>query len=192
VAIEDIFRALEEQADQECNGIREQAERQAAGIASEAEENASAVRERKAQEAENAARAKMTHALNSARLASKKAAAAVKGTAVEATFDTAGEDLKGTRGAQGYDKLFSKLAREALAGVDGDIVVRVDPADEDLAKRVLSDMGVAGTVRPDLTTSGGLVVTTGNGRISRRNTLEDRLDRVRQLAQSQVAEILFD
>ncbi len=43
----------------------------------------------------------------------------------------------------------------------------------------------------DLDTAGGLVVDTGGGKIIRRNTLEDRLDRVSQFLQADVARVLF-
>jgi vacuolar-type H+-ATPase subunit E/Vma4 len=75
--------------------------------------------------------------------------------------------------------------------VSGEMVVLVDPADEELARRVLADTGVDAEVRGELSTSGGVAVLTGNGRIMRRNTLEDRLDKVRHSIQSEVAEILF-
>jgi len=46
-------------------------------------------------------------------------------------------------------------------------------------------------VEPTLETEGGLVVEASEGRVIRRNTLEDRLDRSRQLIQAEVAKVLF-
>ncbi|TLM97664.1 MAG: V-type ATP synthase subunit E, partial [Actinobacteria bacterium] len=91
----------------------------------------------------------------------------------------------------GYDDLFARLAAEALAGIVGEVVIHVDPADADCAAQAASKAGVAARVETDITTAGGLFVEANGGRIVRRNTLEDRLERVRQYVQSEVAEVLF-
>jgi V/A-type H+-transporting ATPase subunit E len=191
LAIEDIFRALEQQADHEVEKILAQARAQAEAIEEEAREEADAIKERMAAEAETLARRRSSQTVNSARLAAKKRMAGLKGRSVEDVFDRASAKLEEVREDGSYEQLFGALAREALENVNSDYEVLVDPRDGDVARRVLSGIGEAERLSEDLETSGGLVVKMHSGDISRRNTLESRLEKVRQAGQAQVAEILF-
>ena len=191
MALEDIFRALEEQAQKEREDILSAARAQADAIAEDAAEQAEGICTGCVEKTDASARLKAAKALNAARLESKKKVAAVKDVAVGDSFEAAAERLATIRGTDRYAEVFRALTEEAISGVEGETVLLVDPADEDLAKRTLSDLGVEVEVRPELATSGGVVVLLGGGRIQRRNTFEDRLEKVRQTAQSEVAEILF-
>ena len=192
MAIEDIFKALQEQAEAECDSIIEQAKGQAQGIMADAEAEADSIRERRVSEAEAAARSRSSHALNTARLEGKKGIAALKGREIEDTFEAALAGLGDVRGRPVYAELFESLTAEALTGIEGDFEVLVDPADESLARDALAKLGREGTLKPELETSGGSMPSCHGGRVARRNTLEDRLGKVRHVAQADVAEILFD
>jgi V/A-type H+-transporting ATPase subunit E len=192
VAIEDIFKALEEQADVECQGILDQAKGQAGGIVADAEAEAESIKERRVADADAVARSRSSHALNTARLEGKKGVAALKGREIEDTFSASREALTTVRGRDDYAELFEALTSEALEGVDGEFDLLVDPADEALGRDTLAKLGQRATVKPELETAGGVVVTTHGGRVARRNTLEDRLGKVRHVAQADVARILFD
>lgn len=191
MALEDIFRALEEQAQQEREDILSSARAQAEAIAEDAAEQAEGIRAGCVEKSEAAAGLRAAKAMNAARLDAKKQVASVKDEAVNSAFDAAAERLAAMRSSDGYDEVFQALAKEALDGVEGEAALLVDPADEDRAKRVLTELGAEAEIRPEISTSGGVVVLVGNGRVSRRNTFEDRLDRARQTSQSEVAEILF-
>jgi len=191
MALEDIFRALEEQAEQECRQILEDARDQADAIIEEANEKAQEIRDNMVAEAERVTRRRASQSVNSARLETKKKVAALKQDAVAGVFDKALESMRTLRDSGAYPATFKALAEEAVAGLDGGVEVLVDPADADLARRTFEEKGIDAAVKPEISTSGGLVVVTGGGRIMRRNTLEDRLGKVRQLIQSDVAEKLF-
>jgi vacuolar-type H+-ATPase subunit E/Vma4 len=129
--------------------------------------------------------------LNSAKLANKKDLAAAKDRGIEAVYSDALAKLSALRGSSGYADLFGRLTEEALVGVTGDVVLMVDPADAELAKRTLAKLGVDGQVDATMSTIGGLTVATEGGRLFKRNSLEDRLRKVRKIRQAEVAEILF-
>lgn len=191
MALEDIFRALEEQADQECERILADARDHADAIMADATSQAEEIRETKVGDAERLVRGKASQSVNSARLENKKRVAAVKEEAVRSAFELALRKLAEVRSSGDYAKIFRALLEEALGDLSGEIEVRVDPADEALAGKVLAELGVSATVSPTLSTSGGVIVATGGGRILRRNTLEDRMEKVTQLIGSDVAEIMF-
>lgn len=191
MALEDIFKALEEQAARDIEQIMEDARSHGDAIVAEAEEQAAAMRSSKVVDAERHARAQSTHGLNAARLEARKRQAGVKETAIQSVFDEALVRLAEARRDPDYRGIFAKLVEEALAGVDGALEVHVDPADEAMAGEVLGAMGVNVPVVADLSTAGGVVVVSGEGTVSRRNTFEDRLDKLRSIAQADVAEIVF-
>ncbi len=191
MALEDIFRALDEQAQKECEDILSAARAQADAIAEDAADQAGGICTECVDQTDTAVRLKAAKTTNAAKLEGKKSVAAVKETAMDAAFDKAGARLASIRGTDAYAGILEMLTAEAAAGVTGEMAVLVDPADEALAKQVVAGLGIQAEVRPELSTSGGVVVVTGNGRIVRRNTFEDRLEKVKQTVQSEVAEILF-
>ncbi|MBE0417060.1 MAG: V-type ATP synthase subunit E [Coriobacteriia bacterium] len=191
MALEDIFRALDEQADKECEDILAIARAQAEAIEADAEEQAAGICSACVENTESVMQRKAAKQTNAARLEAKKKVASVKEAAVSDAFDKAADRLVSARTLPTYPDVFKALVSEAIAGVSDEMALMVDPADEELARKVLTEMGVDAEVRAELSTSGGVAVLTGNGRIMRRNTLEDRLDKVRHSIQSEVAEILF-
>lgn len=190
MAIEDIFRALEEQADSECRDILNAADIQAASIVEEARAEAERIKQRKLEAIEEGLRARAGKIVNDARLDAKRALAGVREELVNEVFEAAAAKLASLRGTASYESVFRGLAEEALAGADGPCVVSVDPADQGLAKKTLSELGVAGDVVTDSSMSGGLVVSLHDGRVVRWNTFESRLQKVRETAEAAVAEIL--
>ncbi len=191
MALDDIFQALEEQADKEIVTILQDARDQAGVIAEQAADEAQTVREQRLAQAEKTVRSEASQSVNAAKLEGKKKVASVKEEAVNATFTKALSLLTDIRSRGDYPALFRALAQEALQGMSGEIDVLVDPVDAELAKSTFAELGVDATVKPEISTLGGLIVSTSGGRIQRRNTLEDRLEKVQQSAQSDVAEILF-
>lgn len=191
MALEDIFRALEEQADKDVEAVLAEARAHAAVILDEAQHEANAARDNRVAEAVRSARSRTGQSLNAARLEARKRIAGVKERAVREVFEAAANELGQVRGRPEYDQVFRALADEALAGVEGEFEILVDPTDVDLARAYIAEKGLAAEVRPELTTSGGLVVSTRGGSVLRRNTLEDRMDKLRGVAQADVAEIVF-
>lgn len=191
MALEDIFRALEEQADKDSEAVLTEARAHASAIVEEAELAAARTRDEHVEQAGKAARARSAQDINSARLETRKQLAGVKERAVSVVFDDALVDLAKVRSGADYPEVFARLADEAVEGVSTQFALLVDPADADLAAAYLAKKGLTAEIRPALATAGGVVVAFDNDRVMRRNTLEDRLDKLRGLAQAEVAEILF-
>ncbi len=190
MAIEDIFRALEKQAEQECRDILNAADLQAAAIIDEARQEAERIRQRRLESIEEPLQARANAVVNEARLEVKRALAAVREETLEQVFDQARDKLASLRGTSRYERVFQALAEEALDGVSASYEVLVDPADVELAERVVGAVRPGGTVLGNLSTIGGLVVATRDGRVRRHNTFESRLESVRSIAQAEIAEII--
>jgi vacuolar-type H+-ATPase subunit E/Vma4 len=190
MAIEDILRALDEQSNAESEAVLEEAREHAKLIIEEGKREAQNIHEGFARQIERVASAESAKKINAARLEAKMIVSSVKGGGVASVFDSARGKLSGVRDAR-YEALFATLAAEAFAGLEGPVAVRVASQDGQLAQKAAATAGLQATVEATLETSGGLVVEANGGRIVRRNTLEDRLDRSRQFVQADVARVLF-
>jgi vacuolar-type H+-ATPase subunit E/Vma4 len=190
MAIEDIFVALEEQGEQESREAVDAAREQAKGIKEDAEAQAKAIRDARVEAAKSHATLISARTVNSARLNGRRMVAGVKERAIVQAFDEALAKLASVRASAGYPVLFRALADEAVAGLSGEIVVRVDSADAGLAADFLKASGLVGTVDATAKTAGGVTIVAEGGDLLRRNTLEDRLEKFRGLGQSEIAEVL--
>lgn len=191
MAIEDILAALDAEADGECNQVLEEARAHADSVIAEAEREARRIRTQQMEAVERAAKAKAMRRVNTARLESKMLVSQAKGDGVAGVFDLARKRLSTVRERPDYDRLFRALAEEALAGIAGDVVLKVADADVSRAGDAAASLGVPAKVEGGLDTAGGLIVEANGGRIIRRNTLEERLDRVEGLLQADVARTLL-
>ena len=191
MAIEDILRALEEQGRADCEACTEEARAHAAQILEDAREKAASIHEHHMSAIERSARTDAMKRVNAARLKGRMQISGIRGEGLNGVFDTAQAQLVKLHQRPDYPVLFASLAREALDGVDGPVVIRVSAADADLARQTVAQLGIAAEVRGDLDTAGGLVVESADGKIVRRNTFEDRLERARPYIQADVARVLL-
>ena len=190
MAIEDILQALDDQAQADCDAVIGEAQEHAKLIIDEAERQATAIHERFARQVEFVAKSGASKIVNAARLEAKTAVSSVKGSGVVEVFEAARGVLPTLREA-GYEELFSRLAAEAFEGLESPVHVRVNAMDTALASAAVAKSGLEADVVGDIDTIGGLIVEAHGARIIRRNTLEDRLDRVSQFIQADVARVLF-
>jgi vacuolar-type H+-ATPase subunit E/Vma4 len=190
MAIEDIFRALEGQADEECKAILDNAKAQADSILEEAREEADGIRQRHLEQAEASVKHKTMQMVNAAKLDNRRKIAALKEQAIADVFEGAGEVLSKMRGDATYPDVFRRLLDEALAGMTGKVEVQVDAKDRALAEAAMKASGLSYEIL-ETPSAGGVTILAGEGRIFRRNTFEDRLAKLRQRSQASVSEILF-
>jgi len=190
MAIEDILKALHDQAQADCDAIIADANEHANLILEDAKREAAKIHENYAHQVERVAKAGAAKMVNSARLEAKMEVSSAKGEGVASVFSSAREKLTSLRSV-GYDRLFDALADEALRGASGEVAIHLAEADVERANRAVAAKGMSVVVTGDLDTAGGLVVESDGGRVILRNTLEDRLERVGTIVQADVAKVLF-
>jgi vacuolar-type H+-ATPase subunit E/Vma4 len=191
MAIQDIFRALEEQGEKDSRDVIDAAKAQAKAIGADAEDQVEQIRAARVAAAEANVKAKATKIVNAARIDRIRAVSMAKDSGIDQVFTEAAGKLAKLRGGKEYEALFKALVEEAVSGLDGDVVIVVDQADEALAMRVVTELGLPATVDGSASTIGGVTVTAFGGRITRRNTFEDRIRKVRRNSQSETVETLF-
>ena len=193
MAIDDILRALDEQAESDCASIIEQAQHQADAILREAHEQAEAAKAARLQRARTQVEPRVDQMVNSAGLQNKRDLDAARAGTIDRVFDDASRRLATVRDDDppGYSRVFRALLEESMAGTEGDVEVVVDKADVALASSLLTATGTACTVTAASGPQGGVTILLRGGKVARRDTLEDRLDSVRRTSASDVARILF-
>ena len=191
MAIEDILRALDEQGAADCAACVDEARAHAAQILDEAERKAAEIAETHAHNVEKTARAEAMKQVNAARLQGRMKISGVRGEGLDGAFSEARRSLAVLHESSQYSALFKALAAEALVGLEGPIKIRVAVGDVDLARGVAAGYADGAEVTGDLASAGGIVIEAAEGRIIRRNTLEDRLERVRPYIEADVAKVLL-
>ncbi len=190
MAIDDIFKALDKEADEESGLALEAAREQAKGIIEDAEAQAAKVRDARVVAARARAAVRSARVLNAARLDSRRLLSGVKERTLSDAFDEALTQMDSLRGTAEYKALFRALASEALEGLSGDVTVTVHPADKALANDALKASGLTGSVDVTGSSRGGLTVSADGGHVLRRNTVEDRIGKFRRTSQSDIARII--
>lgn len=194
MALEDILRALDEQADADIADLQRRAASQAEKLGREAQAEAERIVGDAVEAAEKTAQAKADKRLNAARLEARRHAATVRNDAIDAAFALAAEKLRSLRASPEYAAVFRRLLEEA-AGVasrrEADCVLLVDPANKDLAEQLGAELLPSCAVAAELDAAGGLTIALSSRRVLLINTFENRLERARGIAGSRVAKILM-
>lgn len=191
MAIEDIYRALEQEGEREVKDILSKAREEANQIVEEANEEARQVKEIPLQKAAASIKGEQARLLNDAKLFKKKAVIKAKEECINNAFTKVKDELKDIRSKSSYKEVFTSLAKEVLGMVEGKVVASVDKRDEKLAGSVLDSLGADYELKTDITCLGGLRVVSAGGRISHVNTLDSRLDKAKQAIKPEVTSILF-
>lgn len=174
MALKDLLTALEADAAAESERLRAEADTEASRIVDSAQSEARALE----QNATRADDADLVRELERRRSEARLAAAARLRDEHEACVSSLQAALRRRLGAlrdtDGYAAVLRALIEESLAAAPAASVLRVDPRDAQLARRIVRELDVQLEVKPELETLGG-VELVGDDRRTVRNTIEERL-----------------
>jgi vacuolar-type H+-ATPase subunit E/Vma4 len=185
MALADLLRAIEADADAERARADREAALEAAAIVERARLEAAELEAGLAAAPESEARADAERARAGARLEASGAVRAAREDAFAALLDGIRAELGALRGSAAYAALFAALLAESRAALPGASTLRVDPRDVDLATPLARGL----RVEPALDTWGGVELASDDGRTV-RNTLEERLANAELLLRYRFAERL--
>ena len=191
MAINDILSTLDDQAQADCEAIVGEAREHAKMIVEESERQAREIHDTFVHQVERVASLNASKTVNAARLQAKMAVSSVKGRWPHVRVRRRPRAALLCCGTRATTRSSQRLRPRRLSGVSGPVTIRVSADDTALAEKAAAVAGLAADVQGDLDTAGGLIVETGGGKIVRRNTLEDRLDRASQFVRGDVATVLF-
>jgi vacuolar-type H+-ATPase subunit E/Vma4 len=129
--------------------------------------------------------------LGQLRLEERRSFAEAKRGLLENIFEEAGRRIAtGTRSKR-YPAAFGRLIRQAVAEAGEDAVLAVSPAERDLARGLVEELGLDCRVQADELPAGTVRVCSADGLRRVENGLERRLARARSELEEEVARLLW-
>ncbi|MEN6395938.1 MAG: V-type ATP synthase subunit E [Methanoregula sp.] len=191
MAYENLLKSVEESALEKKRELLVNAQKKADEIRSRAKKQAEEIVERAVKEAESSVAIERNKQLYLAKGAIKELALKSREKVFEAAFEVAGQRLNRLRQDDTYPAIFRRLAEETIGAMGHmPFVIHIDPRDLDLCKKTLAAMKVSCGIQADLACMGGLVATSPDGLITIANTIESRLERVREHKRLEIYGIL--
>jgi V/A-type H+/Na+-transporting ATPase subunit E len=96
-------------------------------------------------------------------------------------FQEADVRLSSLRTSPSYGAFYKGVMTEIIVSLDSEkIRLHIDKKDESLCRQLIRDTGKEFEIVPDLSTKGGLIGSTPDGKVVIRNTIEDRLARAKE------------
>ena len=191
MAFENLLKSVEESAQERERELREKAKKQAGEIREKARKQAGEIQEAAVKEAEKSATIERNKLMYLTKGEIKEQGLRTREKVFDAAFDVAGERLAALRQDKNYPVIFEKLAREATSAMGGrPFLVHIDKRDEELCKKTLAALDIRCEVLTDLQGMGGLVASSPDGLITISNTIESRLERIREHKKLEIHAIL--
>src|SRR5690348_7234339 len=170
MALDDLLRAIETEADEERDRAEREKAASAAAIVDAAREQAAGLEAQLARAAEAASLAAAERVRAVARLEAANTVRAAREEAYACVLGRVREELSALRGSPAYPGVFAALLNESRSALPEACELRVDRRDEELADSLAGGLRVVAV----LDTWGGLELADEDGRTV-RNTLEERL-----------------
>ncbi len=201
MALDDILKSLEAEADGQCAAIIERAKSQAERIIAEAKEDSEKILAISNETGVQSLRSQESKILLEARFKAKKLTAETKEELIDQVFARAEELIVSFPDRSDYEDIFKHLALEALQGNDlseSESTVEVNPRDIELAEAFIAKQKMSGTNFGNMRVSAsdainsGVSIVVDGGRKTGLNTLESRLTKAKELHRTSVGAALFN
>lgn len=192
MAYENLLKSVEESAQEKERELREKARSAVQLISEDTKNQSTVIQQSLLAEAKKAATIEKNKLFYLTKGENKENLIKTKEAIFSTAFGDAEQRLSHVRKDPKYPDILKNLTREAVGALGGETFrIHIDKRDENLIKKILSDLHLSGEVIADLHCSGGLVVTTQNGSVKISNTLESRLERVKEQKKLEIYAVLY-
>ncbi len=185
----ELLEAIEVKGKNEKDKVISRSEKTAKRLIEEAEAKAEEITQSILQEEDPELEVTKTRILGESELKKKRALTQAKNQILQEVFEEARRILAGIRDRNDYESILRKLGEEVLCGED--LIAYVDKRDVQLMQRIVASSGRKADVRSGADCLGGVVVEGKNSSVSIHNTIESRLEKVREPLIQDVNQILF-
>lgn len=191
MALNTLLDAIRREASEKVQRIDRETAEKVDVIHQSAHARAEAEIERFVAEAKGEAEREMQREVNAANLRSTRAQTDVRRKVYDSMFDEVQQRLSQVRSSTEYPNVFLTLVCDAIHELGSGVTVHIDPRDQSLMDALLtSHASTVTSVVADLSTMGGVIAVAATGRITRDNTLEARLERVRNERSRDIWDVL--
>lgn len=185
-----LLHSIEATGQSQLTELRENTKKQVEKILTEARETAEQQRQTAYQEALQPLQADSAQRLHQAHMEAVAIRAAARNEIVKRLFQQIHTRLKTLSRQANYPKIFQQLLVEAVQTLgekelndnmghsDNSPCLEINGRDEGLAHEVLQKLGIKMRIAPTLSTWGGVVIRSSDGRVVVTNTFESRLEQL--------------
>jgi V/A-type H+-transporting ATPase subunit E len=183
---------MEESTEERINGIIKQAHQDAEEIKSTAEEKAEMIKKSYLDGAEKSFESEQNKLIYNAKSEIKMDVIKAKDGMIQSAFVEAKKNLDDLRDRESYKGRFKSMIQEAMHEIGGEKArLHIDMRDENLCKQILDELNENSEIVVDLTSAGGLNVSTRDEKVVVFNTIESRLDRAKEFLGRQIFATLY-
>jgi|381.fasta_scaffold02655_7 vacuolar-type H+-ATPase subunit E/Vma4 len=188
----ELLIAMEESTEERINGIIKQAHQEAEEIKRTAEEKAETIKKSYLDSAEKSFESERNKLIYNAKSEIKMDVIKAKDEMIQSAFVEAKKNLGDLRDRESYKGRFKSMIQEAMHELSGEKArLHIDGRDENLCKQILDELNQNSEIVVDLTSAGGLNVSTRDEKVVVFNTIESRLDRAKEFLERQIFATLY-
>ncbi|MGZ4929522.1 MAG: V-type ATP synthase subunit E [Halobacteriota archaeon] len=189
---EDLIRSMEVNAEKRINEILNKAGQEAEEITRTAKAEAETIKSSYLENAQKSVEIERNQLIYKVKAETKMRVIKEKDAAIQRAFDEAKKSLSDFRDRGTYKEYFKEMIREAVGELQGEKVrFHIDERDENLCKQILAELNENSEIITDLTSAGGLIVSTRDEKVVVFNTIESRLDNARELLKREIFSTLY-
>jgi V/A-type H+-transporting ATPase subunit E len=188
----DLLIAMVESTEERINGIMKQAHQDAKEIKRTAEEKTEPIKKSYLDSAEKSLESERNKLIYSAKSEIKMDVMKAKDEMIQRAFVEAKKSLDDLRDRESYKGRFKSMIQEAMRELGEEKArLHIDGRDENLCKQILDELNENSEIIVDLTSAGGLNVSTRDEKVVVLNTIESRLERAKGFLERQIFATLY-
>jgi len=189
---EQLIQSVDECAEDKVRTIKERASRRAAEINDDVSGEETRIKKKHEEAARTAVEIERGRLVAQAIKETRMQLIHAKDEVYQKAFTGAKERLSHVRTEAHYASDFKKMLQEAASELEGEsLVLSIDKRDEALCKKLVPELNLNCGIVTDITTDGGLDVSTKDGRFVIKNTIESRLERSKVLIKQEIFATLY-
>ena len=192
MAIEQLIESVEVSAEERITELREKAYRQSVEIRNEAEGKDGAIKQKHLDAVKKTVEVERNKSIAKIKDETRMQITRTKDEVYKKAFFEAQKILSSIRSRADYENNFRKMLQEVVLELEReDIQLHIDKRDENLCKKVLSELKLNCEVVTDITSAGGLNASTKDGKFIVFNTIESRFETAKGLLKPEIFTSLY-
>jgi vacuolar-type H+-ATPase subunit E/Vma4 len=192
MAIEQLIEAVEVNAEETMTELKKKAYRQSEEIRREAEGKDEVIKKKHLDAVKKTVIAERNKLIAKINKETRMQFTQTKDEVYKKAFFEAQKILSSARSRADYENNFRKMVKEVVLELEGEeIQLHIDKRDENLCKKLLSELKLNCDVVTDITCAGGLNASTKDGRFIVFNTIESRFEKAKAFLKPEIFTTLY-
>jgi len=192
MAIEQLIEAVEVNAEETITELKKKAYRQSEEIRREAEGKDEAIKKKHLDAVKKTVEAERNKLIAKINKETRMQFTQTKDEVYKKAFFEAQKILSSARSRADYENNFRKMVKEVVLELEGEeIQLHIDKRDENLCKKLLSELKMNCDIVTDITCAGGLNASTKDGRFIVFNTIESRFEKAKAFLKPDIFTTLY-